>query len=317
MKRPIATVLLSLTLFAGLAVTVQSAWAAPLVPVLSVEIRPHELAPAQAGYVFVSGGYPLQVSVALDGKPLAVYWTGDGYLAPFAFGFDTPPGEHRIAVTASDPATGARLTHVDMVTVTDFQYPREEVSIARRLAALLDPILNRNEEERLDAIYAVRSNSTDWGWPFALPIPGEMITSRFGGDRTYNGGLWRSYHTGVDFRRAVGEPVWATASGRVVAVDPLDVRGNVVIIDHGYGIFSQYAHTSEAYVTPGQHVQRGQLIAAAGSTGRTNGPHLHFEIIVNGIPVDPLAWMALMPGFVPPVEAPRDRDRPIEEGTGS
>ena len=317
MKRPIAAVLSSLILFAVLAAPVRSACAAPLVPALSVEIRPRELAPAQAGYVFVSGGYPLQVSVALDGSPLAVYWTGDGYLALFAFDFDAPSGEHRIAVTASAPATGAQVTYIDTITVTDFRYPREEVSIARRLAALLDPILNRNEEEQLDAIYAAHSNSTDWGWPFALPVPGEMITSRFGSDRTYNGGLWRSYHTGVDFRRAVGEPVWATASGRVVAVESLDVRGNVVIIDHGYGIFSQYAHTSEAYVTPGQYVQRGQLIAAAGSTGRTNGPHLHFEIIVNGIPVDPLAWMALMPGFVPPVEAPRDRNQPIEEGTGS
>lgn len=316
MKRTIVPILFLVMLIA-LAMPARSAQAAPVVPALSVEVRPRELAPAQAGYVFVSGGYPLQVSVTLDGKPLAVFWTGDGYLAPFAFGFDAPAGEHPVVVLASDPATGAQVTYTQTVSVTDFQYPREEVSIARRLAALLDPILNRNEEEWLNAVYAARSNSTDWGWPFALPVPGELITSKFGGDRTYNGGLWRAYHTGVDFRRAVGQPIWATASGRVVAVESLNVRGNVVIIDHGYGIFSQYAHTSEAYVTPGQYVQRGQLIAAAGATGRTNGPHLHFEIIVNGIPIDPLSWMALMPGFVPPAEVPRERNQPIEEGTGS
>ncbi len=95
-----------------------------------------------------------------------------------------------------------------------------------------------------------------------------------------------------------------------------EVRGNVVIIDHGHGVFSQYAHLSEFYVQPGQFVERGQLIGAAGATGRTNGPHLHFEIIVNGTPVDPIRWLALAPGFVPPREVVPTRNAPVQEPTG-
>jgi murein DD-endopeptidase MepM/ murein hydrolase activator NlpD len=316
MKRLVSTILIATFIaFCAVLVPPQPALAAPLAPALSVTVAPLEVVPGQAGYVFVGGAYPLDVSIKLDGQPLDVYWTGDGYLALFAFGLDAVPGDHRAIITASDPATGAMLTRSETITVAAFEYPREEVSLSRRIAPLLDPTLNENETAWLDSVYSGRSNNTDWGWPFVVPVPGEMITSRFGGFRTYNGGLWQAYHTGVDFRRGVGEPIWSAASGRVAAVQALEVRGNVVIIDHGYGIFTQYAHCSEVYVQPGQYVQRLQLIAGAGATGRTNGAHLHFELVINGVTVDPLRWLALMPGFVPPLDAP-NRDEPIEEGAG-
>ncbi len=295
---------------------VQQAQAAPVAPGFSVTVAPTALVPGQAGVVFVSGGYPLEVSVTLGQDPLAVYWTGEGYLALFAFGFDAAAGDYSLAIRVSDPATGRQLVHEETLTINEFSYPAEQVSISGQLAPLLDPVLNQRETAYLETIYAAHSHSTDWGWPFAIPVPGERMTSRFGGDRSYNGGVWRSYHTGIDLQRGVGEPIYATTSGRVVAAEMLDVRGNVVILDHGYGVFSLYGHCSQVFVALGQSVQRGQLIAAAGATGRTNGAHLHFEIVVNGIPVDPIQWLALAPGFIPPEEVPRERDEPIEEGTG-
>jgi murein DD-endopeptidase MepM/ murein hydrolase activator NlpD len=303
MKRRIGILICLAALVSVLPVQpVQPVAAAPVAPTLSLTVNPTELRPAQAGFAHVSGGYPLDISVTLDGTPLDVFWTGSGYLAPFAFDFDEPPGERVLAVKAFDPVTRASLDTTTTLTVLAFTYPLEQLALPYRLIPLLDPELNESEGEQLQEVYAARTQPAHWSWPFAVPVPAGLVTSRFGGNRLYNGGMLSAHHTGTDFRRSIGEPVHATADGYVAAAKYYDVRGNVIILDHGYGVFSQYAHLSEFYVQPGEYVRQGQLIAAAGSTGRTNGPHLHFEIIVNGFPVDPIRWLALNPDFIPPRE---------------
>jgi murein DD-endopeptidase MepM/ murein hydrolase activator NlpD len=301
-------ILLAAVIVSLLSRSVEYAKAAPVTPTLAIKVAPLELVPAQAGYIYVDGGYPLRVSITLDNAPLDVYWAGAGYIALFAFGFDELPGPHTIATQVFDPATGNTVEQSDTVTVLDFKYQLEQVAVPYRLSPLLDPEMNQDELDELSDIYAGRTRSANWDWPFSLPVPGGIVTSRFGGDRIYNGGVLAAHHAGIDFRRAISEPVYATANGRVVAAKPFDVRGNVIILDHGYGIFSQYAHLSELYVQSGQYVRSEQLIGAAGATGRVNGPHLHFEIIVNGIAVDPIRWFALAPGFVPPREFIPDKN---------
>lgn len=282
--------------------------AAPVAPGLSVAVNPTVYVPAQAGYAQVSGGYPLRVEIALDGKALDVYWTGSAYMALIAFPYDAEPGEHTLTITAADPITGESAEAKAILTVEGFNYPFESVALPQRLLPLLDPTLNQTEMGRLRSIYSARTRPLTWDWPFAVPVPGGVMTSRFGGARSYNGGLWLGVHTGADFRRDVGEPVSATADGRVVVAEYFDIRGNVIILDHGYGVFSQYAHLAEFYVRPGDVVRQGQIIGAAGNTGRSNGPHLHFEIIVNGVEVDPLRWLALNPDFIPPREVNPETD---------
>jgi murein DD-endopeptidase MepM/ murein hydrolase activator NlpD len=277
--------------------------AAPVAPSLSVMVTPQDLIPGQAGYAFVGGGYPLQVAMTLDGAPLEVFWTGSGYEGLFAFGLDAPPGEHPLQIRVADPSTGASLDEAATLKVEKFAYKDEQVAIPFRLQPLLNPKLNQNELAQLAAIYAVHTYPVGFDWPFSVPVPGGIITSRFGNNRVYNGGVLRARHTGIDFRRSIGEPIQASADGMVVLAQTLNIRGNVVILDHGHGVFSQYAHLSQFQVQTGQVVHRGQIIGLAGSTGRANGPHLHFEVIVNGFPVDPLLWLALAPGFVPPREA--------------
>ena len=89
----------------------------------------------------------------------------------------------------------------------------------------------------------------------------------------------------------MGTPIYAPAAGTVVLAEKLAVRGNVVLIDHGLGLFSGYWHQNQLAVVVGQEVKAGDLIGFSGDTGLVTGPHLHWEIRLNGIAVEPLQWV--------------------------
>ena len=99
-------------------------------------------------------------------------------------------------------------------------------------------------------------------------------------------------HDGIDYAALVGTPVHATAAGRVIAARYDKIAGLYVKIDHGYHYATVYAHLSKAYVRPGQEVKKGQIIGLVGNTGRSVGPHLHYEVKVNGVPVNPVRFIA-------------------------
>ena len=120
----------------------------------------------------------------------------------------------------------------------------------------------------------------------------KRISSPFGGRRFINGRP-AGVHKGVDFAAPKGTPVLATLSGKVVLAGYLPLTGNTVIIDHGWGLMSLYAHLSEIKVKYGQFVKQGQIIGKVGSTGRSTGPHLHFGIYLNDVAVDPLEFLKL------------------------
>ena len=98
-------------------------------------------------------------------------------------------------------------------------------------------------------------------------------------------------HEGEDLSAAAGTPVSAPAAGTVVLAEPLFVRGNAVVLDHGQGVYSGYWHLSELAVTVGERVTVGQRLGAVGSTGLSTGAHLHWELHVAGVAVDPLQWV--------------------------
>ncbi|MBT9252108.1 MAG: M23 family metallopeptidase [Brockia lithotrophica] len=124
------------------------------------------------------------------------------------------------------------------------------------------------------------------------PVPGvASITSAFGYRLDPITGRSGTFHTGVDIADAnvAGKPVVAFADGAVTYAGWLGGYGLVVIVDHGEGLSTLYAHLSQLFVKNGDNVKTGQLLGAVGSTGRSTGPHLHFEIRINGQPTDPLA----------------------------
>ncbi len=278
----------------------EAARAAPVAPGLSAGVAPFDFAPGQAGFASVGGAYPLQVEISLDGKPLEVFWSGGDYRAVFAFSIDEPPGSHTIDIQALNPVGGETIQQSYPLTVHATGFPSDFVNVPNNLFPLLDKKLNQSETDALTAITTPHTHPATFPWPFAMPVPDAIEISGYGDYRIYNGGVLNSRHLGVDLRRAIGDPVLATADGRVAAAQLFPIHGNAVIIDHGFGVYSLYAHLSQFKVTPGQWVRQGQLIGLAGATGRAAGPHSHFEIFVDGMEVDPIKWLALAPGFVPP-----------------
>jgi murein DD-endopeptidase MepM/ murein hydrolase activator NlpD len=156
----------------------------------------------------------------------------------------------------------------------------------------IDPEITGPENEQVAALVAPVTAERMWDGPFLYPgAYTESFPSRFGSRRNYNGTGYAYYHAGLDFYGGVGTEITAPARGRVVFAGPLTVRGNTTIIDHGWGIYTAYLHQSEIQVTVGDIVEPGQTIGLVGATGRVTGPHLHWEVWVGGVPVDPLEWV--------------------------
>jgi murein DD-endopeptidase MepM/ murein hydrolase activator NlpD len=144
----------------------------------------------------------------------------------------------------------------------------------------LDAALNRLETVR----------GTARRLPFANPAPGQDITSRFGNrPDPFFGGL--AMHAGIDFRAPTGTEIRSTGSGKVITAGFSGGYGNMVEVDHGLGLTTRYGHMSRVLVGEGDTVEPGQLIGLSGSTGRSTGPHLHYEVRRNGDPVDPMRFL--------------------------
>lgn len=149
----------------------------------------------------------------------------------------------------------------------------------------------RREAEILEIAYSVSSPQWLGEGPFEKPHPGEMAPN-FGEKRIYNN-VPRSTHAGVDIAAPYGSPVRASNSGRVVLAKDLYFSGKTVIIDHGLGLFTFYCHFSNLRVSRGEMVKKGAVIALAGSTGRSTGPHLHWGVKLQGARVDPVSLLDL------------------------
>ncbi|AXP08294.1 M23 family metallopeptidase [Campylobacter hepaticus] len=145
------------------------------------------------------------------------------------------------------------------------------------------------ESKQANEIYNFYTPKALFKETFNIPL-NSAITSDFGKARIFNQKL-TSYHNGTDFKAAMKTPIYASNDGIVKIAKERYFAGNSVVIDHGFGIYSQYYHLSKIKVKTGQKVKKGELLGLSGATGRVSGPHLHFGIIVRGTQVDPLDFI--------------------------
>ncbi len=125
--------------------------------------------------------------------------------------------------------------------------------------------------------------------PSLWPTRG-LITSEFGWRKDPISGV-TEYHEGIDISAPSGTQVRAAAEGVVIEAGNDAGYGKAIVIDHGYGIVTRYAHLSKAYVVVGQRVKKGSVIGAVGSSGKSTGPHVHYEVRIDGVPVNPIKYL--------------------------
>ncbi len=234
-------------------------------------------APAQGALLV--GAAPPGTRLALDGRALRV--SPEGHFA-FGFGRDHGPGAS-LAITHP----GGRV-ETQALAVARRQWDVQAISGLPPAQVTPDEAALRRitaERERLGAARAADTPRTDFTAPLAWPARGR-ISGIFGSQRVLNGQP-RQPHYGLDVAGPVGTPISATLAGRVTLSGDFFFFGQLLVIDHGHGVNTLYAHLSERLVAEGETVARGQRIALMGATGRVTGPHLHFSLSWYQVWLDP------------------------------
>jgi murein DD-endopeptidase MepM/ murein hydrolase activator NlpD len=254
---------------------------------LRVQVWPWPPVQGQTLAVWLQAKRPVIFELSLDGVSYPVIGQGRSGWALVPIPALAKPGEKTLTVVAGRTGTNIPIP-VQAGSFDMYHIP----------AAVSRPILDQAqkvqaEAARLKELTGVRSAT---GWTprsrFSSPLEGDYPrSSPFGSRRTYEPNPAVSAHEGEDFSAPAGTPVTAPAEGVVVLAEPLFVRGNAVILDHGSGVFTGYWHLQDLIVERGDRVEAGQLLGRVGSTGLSTGAHLHWELRVDGVNVDPLQWV--------------------------
>jgi murein DD-endopeptidase MepM/ murein hydrolase activator NlpD len=244
----------------------------------------------QGGYAAVRVSAAASSAVAtFEGAEYPLLAREGGFWGIIGVAADHATGAYPVGVSLRDASGSAFATLDATLTVFGAGYPVEQIYLGPEESQLLDPSLSAQEEATREQVFSAFTPERLWSGAFILPSTGP-ISSPYGIGRSYNGAPVSSFHHGTDFQADEGAPVVASNAGRVAYAAALPIRGNSVIIDHGGGVFTGYHHLVSITVTDGQEVAQGDLVGYVGATGLATGPHLHWELIVRGIAVDPVLW---------------------------
>lgn len=199
----------------------------------------------------------------------------------------TEPGSYILNVTFSDELESIEIERI--ISIQGTNYPSTQIHLPADLTTLLNPETVEAERVILNTVFGGFTRKRLWDGAFAVPAYGNP-TSLFGERRSFDASGTDDYHRGHDIAASIGTPVKAAQHGVVVLAEPLHVRGNTVVMDHGRGVYSAYLHLSSINVTVGDLLETGDKLGAVGNTGLSTGPHLHWEIRVLNVPVNPLQW---------------------------
>ncbi len=222
-----------------------------------------------------------------DALPFNVFQEGTHLIGLRGVGAFYPLGPHDLRIQAD----GQLWSQPWLMTAGQWEYQSFTYSGA---AAQIDAESMRLERERLLQIWGQANPQPGWGQEFARPITDFLyISSLYGTRRSTDGGAtYPTYHEGVDFAAPAGAPVYAGGARPGGGARNPYVRGGAVILDHGLGVYTGYYHLSEILVSAGQPVQMGDRLGSVGTTGRSTGNHLHWDMLVAASWVDADAWIA-------------------------
>ncbi|MEN6404406.1 MAG: peptidoglycan DD-metalloendopeptidase family protein [Armatimonadia bacterium] len=266
--------------------------------VTDVQLSPTNLAQGKTTVITAQASPQTSLSGDLLGYPLHFFpnQSGEGYTALQGIPRLAEPGITEVTITAAAPngrtftiRQRAMLVSKDYGTDTPLQVDDNE----------LDPAVTEPEFALLMENVAAAPAEKLWSMRFYPPSSTpEFITSWYGRLRSYNNSDYTYFHSGLDYGGAESSPILAPAPGIVVYTGELYVRGNTTIISHGWGVYTGYWHQSQIDVKVGDQVQTGQIIGMMGATGRATGPHLHFDLLVGSVEVDPEDWLNGMYAYV-------------------
>jgi len=241
-------------------------------------------ATVRQGGVLKIHGPAAAVAARMEERTIRLFPQADG--APFGLlpiPADQKPGAYRVELLDAKNMTVASAG----VTVADAHFRKQNVTIEPSLTEMKP---SPDESEMSAAFRKTVSDVRYWAEPLGAPVRGCM-TSPYGVQRYLNGKATGDIHGGLDLRAAAGTPVRAAAAGVVKLAREWNLHGNTVGIDHGQGLETMYLHLSKFAAAEGATVQKGDVIGYSGSTGRSNAPHLHWTVYVNGVSVNPLEWV--------------------------
>jgi murein DD-endopeptidase MepM/ murein hydrolase activator NlpD len=259
----------------------------------SVSVEPLPLVQGGTEVIRVQTQDGVTLSGSLVNMPLHFFPSNNGQVALQGVDALQEPGVYPLLAEANLP-DGTKQSFEQMVLVTSGNYLSEDILLND--PSTIDPAVTEPELQNLTAITAPATPTRFWEGMFTAPaVYPDCFTSRYGTRRTYKVVNSETeipgFHSGLDFCGGEGLQIFAPAAGKVVFAAPLTVRGNATIIDHGWGVYSGFWHQSQQFVNVGDMVEPGQVIGLVGGTGRVTGPHLHWEVWVNGIQVNPLSWL--------------------------
>jgi biotin carboxyl carrier protein len=234
------------------------------------------------------------VEAAIFGKtfPFSTDNEGKTWIGLVGIDLEAAAGAYTVKIQLTDSLGKIRVCDHPL-KIGSKAFPTRSLTVDEKFVTPPKEVLGRIEEEgkRVAAIFAAVEEQRHWQGTFVAPVPGPSISSF--GKRNIMNGKPRSPHSGVDFEAEEGTPIKAPNAGRVVLADHLYYSGNTIIIDHGQGLYSYFAHLSRFLVKDGDHVARGDAVGRVGSTGRVTGPHLHWSVRLVGTRVDPLSLIAV------------------------
>jgi len=225
--------------------------------------------------------------VRLGKTPVLVVHEGDEWIALVGIALATKPGSKMQVEVERAGNLPARFA----IKVASKQYASQHLKVPKGQVDLSTEHLARFERERvhLDEVLRTFSDRPPETLAMLQPAPGPR-SSTFGLRRYFNGQA-RSPHTGMDIAAPIGTPVMAANAGRVIDTGDYFFSGQTIVLDHGQGLLSLYAHLSAIEAVVAESVSAGTVIGKVGTTGRITGPHLHFSVYLNAVPVDPALFL--------------------------